>query len=1416
MQKSAKAAARRWLPRLLLWLFSIAVLLLLAGAAFALVAAYYSGPRLARLVSARASDAIAGQVRITQVRWQLPTSLRIEELAVNDPNGREVLFARTVFVTVRLLPLLERRLELGELRAEAVAVRQTGLVPISKITSSPLVAALSPPPGKSAEKPPSPWSLQIDDVQLLPLTVEVEDAKGAKALSGQLTAATFAYVPAQGLLLADRVRLQLGGATLELAAHFSHANDAAKLAGQLGGSLSVDLARPPANLWADWPKALAQTGTFKVELEGRRAEGEPWLQSDVTLQLSARSLRVAAMPVPTVDVWARLSRGELEISRADADINGGGLSAYGRVVLAGAAAHSYTGVVRLSQFPLRAFADGLTTGAAMFPRQLSGRVSARGELGAQELGQVEAALTVQGPPAQAAKVLPRAIELDVEAAVYRHALQRARIQVRGDGLRAQLTGRVPLAKSSTFDASVQLTHQHPRELLRRFGVPVVAKSARLVARLGGSWAQPQARGSLSVVGVGKPGWPKGRLILPFRLDGDRLQVRAGRFLQENADTPQGDQRGAAAAKGRCVNRRPSLHLQLSEVALAPLTGGLVQGSVSVSLQVTGLGKNLTGEGTVVGSDLSVRGVPVQELTARIRLLPQVVEITDIDLRSGGAHATGSLSYAVQSGAVVGALKVAELDLQDVARVFAEQLPLGGTVDADVQLFGTAAELEVSAHVQGTVSYADTDIGELQAQVERRDGDIGVSAQLAGDKGTLALFGHWRPTTNEIDARLVGHNLDAELLLQRFAPTTGMGGRVDTELSVRGHLPYPQAFGTARITQLTVLGEPLVGTIDLGLNSATEAAGYVVVADMLGVLHAVVHLSPGPPWVVEATAEAEQLQLQRFLPQLARANAGVQLSGRGKVRYQRGVPLAGTVYLRELLATVDGQTLRNRDPVDIELDENGVYVSQLVLESKGVATFELSGRVGKQLDLKAHGELGLSWVAPFVPALAQASGVLQLSLSARGTSLRPDIEGEVKVVHPLLLRPRATAREVQVEAGHVVLRGTSAGLLRVYAQASGQIDGGPVQLEGRMELLRFTPVTYAFTLSGQNLSFRSRTLLFESNARLKVVNRGKQALVQGTVEVVRGRYLRKFQLQELNIIAQEEPVPLPASKAPWLAHILLDVNVQSEAGMEVRVDAGLFSADILLDADVHVGGTAAVPRLEGRLQASRGSIDFPKAQLSVTQAVVDLGPENPAEPVTHLALQAEGEIVPSGAVLVDEPIPPTYLVTLSLTGDLREMSLELTASDPSLNRLQIMALLITGQANLQAVAQLGGGGGAGGASLNAALVFAGSQLTAPLSAFVERQLERVFNLRLQLGAELTTTGVRVTASKALSRRIQLSGAYESTLGGATSLASAQASLLLSDRLVLEGVTEHANVATEELFFRPHSQSRLELRWRLLGY
>jgi hypothetical protein len=309
-------------------------------------------------------------------------------------------------------------------------------------------------------------------------------------------------------------------------------------------------------------------------------------------------------------------------------------------------------------------------------------------------------------------------------------------------------------------------------------------------------------------------------------------------------------------------------------------------------------------------------------------------------------------------------------------------------------------------------------------------------------------------------------------------------------------------------------------------------------------------------------------------------------------------------------------------------------------------------------------------------------------------------------------------------------------------------------------------------------------------------------------VTAGRFTKHFELKDYYFVATQPNTAPPKDNAvDLLSHIPLNIVARTQSAVGVKIDAGAFAVQLDLGANLHITGNAARPRIDGKIAAEDGSLKFPQATLRVSLAALDFVPSPSGKIDAAVRLVAAGDVTPSSSST--DPDPHPYEVTLELDGSLQKMALDMHAT-PDLSRLQVLALLATGHADLMEITQ----GGGDTNKMDAAMAFAGSQLSEPLAHFAESQIERALNLKVDLGAEVSDEAVRLTAAKQVHPRLRLEGSYERGLATSGASVGTRARLSLTDRVLLEGGASQDVAGQGAGASGP--QSSLQLRYRLLGH
>lgn len=824
--------------------------------------------------------------------------------------------------------------------------------------------------------------------------------------------------------------------------------------------------------------------------------------------------------------------------------------------------------------------------------------------------------------------------------------------------------------------------------------------------------------------------------------------------------------GETRAKLRITPERSMTgSLAIRALPLAPFASGVVTGTVSADFVLSGEVEAPQARGRAEVRGLEIAKLRFSEAEFELEVSPKSVTFEKLRLRPAvreGGLFTGSARFG--------------LDDQRI----------------EAQLAGLGLSSEILSPFVPALSGLGA-LGDLEVRAEGDLGSINTALTLSGPVVELELDLAVQPRKRTLRARSKGHVIE----LSKLASALGaeLSGRLDFELAADGPFDRPDLRARLGAPALAYGGRAL-GALSANVRTSTGTYPYRVRAALGRGLEVQAELAPDP---IRARAKIHLRDFapDHLLPELAASGTRARMSGEASLEFGAD-GLRAEARLPSVSLDHPSGRLETKTPLQLRFDGETVFIDAWELAGTAGA-LSIGGQASpNMLELDGQARLELAMVAPFVPALVAAEGHLDLELSLRGSPKKPQGLATLKVNSPLRLQPRGLPMDVEVSGGRVVWTGSEIEVSGV----KGQFGSGSFGMEGKIFLEGMTPRRYQLAVEGFGLPWRTRDLSIEANVMLAIGGDGAIPDISGKIDLVRGRVLRKFELQDLTL-SSEPNLSAPLSEtAPELGSMDLDISIESSSGIDVSVDLRTIGVQLTLETDLRLKGTPLAPLVEGKVAVPRGQLRFPAGTLFVNQASIDFQPGRGGRLGAEVDLEAEGEIESKG-----DEVP--YFVALRLQGDLSELDLALSAQ-PFLEEREVLLLLLTGYAGFQ---------GAEGDSRarDAALALAGTQLVGPVADFFSNQLDDLFNLDVKLGLEVTGEGVRVSAQKDLSRRLRLEGAYSTGDGGGGQSASARARFFLLDRLTLESSFKQVyGSQTSGGTGDDAAEQKLELKLRVLGY
>ena len=1439
-------------------LWTIAGVLALAVIAVVGAKLYLSNERLAELVETNLNDLFAGHFEVGAIKWSLPFRFVIDDVAIDDPEGRPTIRATHVEARLRWRALLHGTLAIDDISAHGLDVRVQALAKNPALLGiaeafTPKVPTV-PAPDPEDDGPPLALDFHgttLDRVELvyddgttkivvsdghvenvafgmrgdtLVIDGDVDAARFALTTDGfaydggPVRAHTEAFAITTGDVLgfaAEKARVISDGLTVDASGDM-HFPDGALPTGNVAAEAVLPLDHPL--LRSALPKGLAGRGQIALHVasDGRA----------IDLALRGTDASVSGLAIETVTLKGAMQGDRVDIERLRADVEGGSANISGELDLVPPMGHDL--VVELERFPLAESMRVFAGVEAMLPQRLSGRIKARGGALIDLSSHVEAELRADGLP-EDLPVVPDPLRLELEADLAASHANVARLVAQGDGALLEAQGRIPFTDTGPIDATLTLTHKRPAATLARAGAdaPVRVESLVLSAKAQGTLSRLVAEALLEAQGVAVQDLGPATVRAPLRIEGGVVTLAAATVAVGGGDVIIDGTVGVTDERGRVQDAMPlALTVSAHDVALASLTKNQASGKIVLDGRVAGTVQAPRGELVVGVDELTARGIVFSKARAVAVLEPDHLEVRELTLdpkEGGDLQGKGRFTFA--STQIDAQLTIADLPLAAVLALTAPDLPLRGTIASRLAIDGPAAMPNITGNLRvSDLGSGDVAIGTLEADIGHatrgRDDarTLRMEARLRGPLGNANLDAGFAPASRRLDAKVSVSDVGLGKALAAAKLDLPLDGTFIASADIHGELPYPAVKADLEVSGIVIDGDtPATNTVTVAVTTDAGDARYDARVDFGTILAANLRFWPRRGPSAELHATFDDFRASAFSPKLAKAGYELTLTGNTDVRYVAPNAIDGTLTLKKLAASVDAQTVQLAQPTTIAFQGTNVSLPRLTLEGAG-STVTLGGAIRDGgLSGEMVGDVDLAILGPFVTAVSEPTGVLHVVAKASGKLASPTLVGEVTVAKEVRCRPRGVSQELAVSSGRVALAGDSI----VISDFKGRLETGTFEVRGRVGLRDWKPDSYDVRVLGSKLSFQSREVRVQADADLKLSGRGSVPDVSGDVVVLTGRYSKKFALKDFNFVGREPDTSAPLSQTmPFLADMELDLRATSRDDVEVAVDASAFAVSLPLQLDLQFRGTPLSPSIGGRITAQAGSIKFPEAVLTVQETLVSFTPGlDPAEGA-HIELVAEGEVPAKGE---DSTADEVYLVSMTLSGTLSEMQFDLSAS-PGLDRNQTLALLITGKAGFD---QLFYGSSTTGTvsgnstspEVDAAIALAGAGVTGPLTGFVENQLEDRINLEVDLSASFTSDQVRVTARKELTPRLRLEGSVQRALqASGTNLNVATATFVLANRWFLQAIAQAAqgnSVATDNSVVRPRSDNRIEMRYRLIG-
>jgi translocation and assembly module TamB len=783
---------------------------------------------------------------------------------------------------------------------------------------------------------------------------------------------------------------------------------------------------------------------------------------------------------------------------------------------------------------------------------------------------------------------------------------------------------------------------------------------------------------------------------------------------------------------------PGQPMQPLGLAGTALFQGTVRGTTSAP--------HLTGQ--LTASNFKFNGTEWRVLKTNVDASPSMASLQHADLEpashgkitfdaSAGLH---KWSFTDASPLQVD-LDASQLDVQDLVKLSGQQVPVTGTLTANVKVHGT----ELSPVGQGKISI--THITAYEQPVTSATLDLaGTGDEVHGDLGVQLPAGEVqskvsiRPRQKSYNAQLTASGIRLDQLQAIKAKNIDAKGVVGIQAQGAGTFDNPQLDATLRIPQIDIQNQK-IADVNLQMNVANHLATANLTSSAVGTAiraNARVHLTGDYP--ADATLDTQAIPLQPIFAIYAPEQAA-DLSGQTEVHATLHGPLKNT---KQLEAHLTIPTLKLAYSNTVQLAET----SPIKVDYKDtVVTLQRSGLKGTDTDLQFQGSMSTANAAPmslvllgtvnlhlaqvFEPDI-RSSGELKFNINSSGATNSPDLGGQIEIVDANFA---SGDLPVGLQHGNGVLT-LSKDRLNI-AKFQGTVGGGTLTAQGGVTYRPGVQFDLGLAVNGVRVLY-PQGVRETVNANLRLAGTTDNALLGGQVNLADLSFTPAF---DLNSFINQFSGGVSPPPTPGLAQ-----NIQLNVGVNSENNINLVSRTLSINgsANLRVRGTAAQPVILGRVNLSGGDIILNGDRFVLNGGTIEFVNPSETQPVVNLALNTtiqqynifmrfNGPVDQLRTNYSSDPsLPAADIINLLAFGTTTEAS----ANSPSTPANQAAESLVASQVSSQVSSRVSKVAGISQLSINP--VLAGGTSQGPPGANITIQQRVTGNLFVTFSSNVAST------------------------------------------------------------------------------
>ena len=608
------------------------------------------------------------------------------------------------------------------------------------------------------------------------------------------------------------------------------------------------------------------------------------------------------------------------------------------------------------------------------------------------------------------------------------------------------------------------------------------------------------------------------------------------------------------------------------------------------------------------------------------------------------------------------LRANGVDLGDLLPLLGQNLPLTGTLDAQLQANGPLHALDGSGWAELNGATVDGEpVTRLRAQGTIANELIKVSSFTASaPPGNLSASGSYDLNSRRFQVDAKGSAIDVAKIESLRREGAGATGNLGFTVTGSGTLDDPRLEAHATLSGLALGGEPL-GALVFVAHTANRSATYNATTRLEG---------------AEVDLSGQTALRGDYATQAKLGFSNFNIGGLLKTAHVRGLTgesaLAGTITLegplahplefrgdarlQQLAVTVAGVHLASQGGVHATLANGRVNLDPLHVTGEETdlrAQGSLTLKDKQQLDFAASGSINLKLAETIDPDLT-ASGTSTFQVEAHGTMKDPGLRGRIDFQNGSLSLE-------DVPNGLSQLHGTlefNQDRLEVKS-LTAMSGGGLLSVGGYLAYQRGIYADLSVTGKGVRIRYPEGVSSL-ADTTLHLQGTQNNLLLSGDVLIT--RFTISSDLDIAALAAQANTVQTIAPPDAPSNHIRLDVHLASSPQLNFQNAYAKLAGNV----DMRLRGTVASPSLLGRVSITEGSAIIAGTRYDLQRG--DIFFTNPVRIEPSIDLNATARV-------------EDYDITLGLHGTPQKLSVTYR-SDPPLPEADVVALLALGRTENQ--------------------------------------------------------------------------------------------------------------------------------------